>query len=62
MTNNWKTIALDEIAELSKSHWKPGGEEQKYLGLEHINQGELTINGFGSSSKLGSNKFYFKKE
>jgi len=61
MTNNWKTIALDEIAELSKSHWKPGGEEQKYLGLEHINQGELTINGFGSSSKLGSNKFYFKK-
>lgn len=56
----WKETTLREMAELSKSQWKPGDKEQKYIGLEHINQGELAINGFGYSSKLESNKFYFK--
>lgn len=56
----WKMTTLGEAAELSKLQWKPGDKEQKYIGLEHINQEELTINGFGHSSKLESNKFYFK--
>ena len=51
---------LGEVAEISKLQWKPCDKEQKYIGLEHIDQGELTINGFGYSSKLKSNKFYFK--
>mgnify|MGYP001601917345 CR=1 FL=1 len=58
----WKMTTLGEVAELSKSQWKSGDADQKYIGLEHINQGDLTINGFGSSSKLDSNKFYFKKD
>ena len=56
----WKETTLGEIAGLSKSQWNPGDKEQKYIGLEHINQGELGINGFGYSTKLESNKFYFK--
>ncbi|MBU4000290.1 restriction endonuclease subunit S, partial [Patescibacteria group bacterium] len=56
----WKMTTLGEVAEISKLQWKPCDKEQKYIGLEHIDQGELTINGFGYSSKLKSNKFYFK--
>lgn len=58
----WKMTTLGEVAELSKSQWKSGDVDRKYIGLEHINQGDLTINGFGNSSKLDSNKFYFKKD
>ena len=57
----WKMTTLGEVAELSKSQWSPGNQDYKYIGLEHINQDDLTINGFGFSSKLESNKFYFKK-
>jgi len=57
----WETTTLDKIAEPSKLQWKPGDKDQKYIGLEHINQGELSINGYGHSSKLESNKFYFNK-
>ena len=57
----WKMTTLGEAAELSKSQWSPGNQDYKYIGLEHINQDDLTINGFGFSSKLESNKFYFKK-
>lgn len=57
----WKETTFEEIAEPSKSQWKPGDKKQKYIGLEHINQGDLSINGFGYSSSLESNKFYFDK-
>ncbi len=58
----WKMTTLGEVAELSKSQWKSGDADQRYIGLEHINQGDLTINDFGNSLKLDSNKFYFKKD
>ena len=59
--NGWKETTLGEVAELAKDKWLPGDVEKKYIGLEHINQGNLQINGFGNSSSLQSNKFYFKK-
>lgn len=58
---DWKETTLGVATELAKSQWKPGNAEEKYIGLEHINQGDLVINGFGSSVKLESNKFFFKK-
>ncbi len=57
----WKMTTLGEVAEPLKFQWKPGNGDKKYIGLEHINPGQLTINNFGYSSKLESNKFYFKK-
>jgi len=57
----WKETTLGEVAELAKDKWLPGDVEKKYIGLEHINQGNLQINGFGNSSSLQSNKFYFRK-
>lgn len=58
---NWNDSELGKMVELSKSQWKPGDKDQRYIGLEHINVGELSINGFGISSKLASNKFCFEK-
>ena len=58
---DWKETTLGEVAKLAKDQWLPGNESQKYIGLEHINQGDLHINGFGCSSSLESNKFYFKQ-
>ena len=55
----WKMRKMGEVAILFKLVWKPGNQDFKYIGLEHINQGDLTINGYGFSSKLESNKFYF---
>lgn len=55
----WKKTTLGEVAEPSKQQWKPGDHDQRYLGLEHIEPNQLTISGYGSSSELASNKFYF---
>lgn len=57
--SGWKETTLGEVAELIKEQWLPGDKGEKYIGLEHINQGTLTINGCGHSSKLESNKYYF---
>ncbi|MBI3794843.1 MAG: GIY-YIG nuclease family protein, partial [Nitrospinae bacterium] len=56
----WTITTLGEVAEIIKDQWNPGDAEQKYIGLEHISQGDLRINGYGFSSKLESNKFCFK--
>ena len=57
----WTMRRLGDVAILSKLGWKPGNRDFKYIGLEHINKGDLTINSYGFSSKLESNKFYFKR-
>jgi len=57
----WKETTLGEVAELAREQWLPGDPGHKYIGLEHINQDDLQINGFGLSSSLRSNKFYFKQ-
>jgi type I restriction enzyme S subunit len=61
MIEGWKETTLGEVAEIVKDQWLPGDADQKYIGLEHINQGDLQINSFGCSSSLQSNKFYFKQ-
>lgn len=59
--DGWKETTLGEAVEIYKSPWKPGNRTTKYIGLEHINQNDLSINGYGSSAKLESNKFIFNK-
>ena len=55
----WKKYKLGDIAELRKEQIAPNGKEQIYLGLEHIEQQALRLNGFGSSNDVVSNKFKF---
>ena len=56
---NWKKHALNEFAELRKEQIIPNGREQPYIGLEHIEQQTLRLNGMGNSSEVFSNKFKF---
>lgn len=56
----WRETKLGDIAEIVKDAWKPSDEKQAYVGLEHINEQELALNGVGSSDGLESNKFRFK--
>src|SRR5690606_24389645 len=55
----WKTYSLGEIAEIRKEQVLPNGKEQPYIGLEHIEQQSLRLNGIGSSKDVISNKFKF---
>lgn len=57
--SEWKTYKFGEFAELRKEQVKPNGEEQPYIGLEHIEQQRLRLNGIGSSENVISNKFKF---
>lgn len=59
--NNWKTLKLHQITEPSRKQWKVGDGVFDYIGLEHINQNDLSLNGKGTSETLESNKFVFKK-
>jgi type I restriction enzyme S subunit len=56
----WKIEALRDVVKIIKDQWKPGDDECRYIGLEHVNQGDLSINGFGSSGNLESNKYHFR--
>lgn len=57
--SEWKKYKLGDIAELRKEQIKPNGKEQIYIGLEHIEQQTLRLNGVGSSNDVISNKFKF---
>ena len=49
---------VDEIRE----NYNPNNQESiSYIGLEHINQNTLTINGIGKSSDTQSSKRRFKR-
>ncbi|HDL17995.1 MAG TPA: restriction endonuclease subunit S, partial [Bacteroidetes bacterium] len=48
-----------DIAELSNDIWKVGEEDSIYIGLEHIEEGKLRLNGFGYSKDVASNKIRF---
>jgi len=51
---------LSEIAQIIKEIHSPDLESHfPYIGLEHIDQQTLSLNGAGDSSKAGSNKFKF---
>lgn len=57
--SEWKTYRLGDFAELRKEQITPNGIEQPYIGLEHIEQQSLRLNGVGSSKDVISNKYKF---
>ena len=61
MQENWKKYKLGKIAGLRKQTVRPKDfNGEKYIGLEHIGQGDFLLNGIGISSDVTSNKFKFK--
>lgn len=57
--SEWKPYKFSDFAELRKEQVAPNGIEQPYIGLEHIEQQSLRLNGLGSSTEVISNKFKF---
>jgi type I restriction enzyme, S subunit len=59
--SEWKAYKLIDITEPIKDTYIPDGSENLcYIGLEHIEQGTLRLNGIGKSTDVTSNKFLFK--
>ena len=59
--SEWKEYKLIDITEPIKDTYIPNGSENLcYIGLEHIEQGTLRLNGIGKSTDVTSNKFLFK--
>ncbi len=60
MPNNWKTYKLGDFAQLRKEGIKPSEfNGEKYIGLEHIGQGNFLLDGIGNASDVTSNKSKF---
>ncbi|MEZ7884785.1 MAG: restriction endonuclease subunit S [Bacteroidales bacterium] len=57
--NEWKTYKFGDLAEQRKEQVVSNGIEQPYIGLEHIEQQTLRLNGIGCSNDVISNKFKF---
>jgi len=58
----WELQELGEMAKETRILFEPCGyEEQPYIGLEHIGQGSLHLNGVGKSTDTVSTKKQFKK-
>jgi type I restriction enzyme S subunit len=58
----WKEYKLSDIVDIIKDTYLPNDTDNyKYIGLEHIEQETLRLNGVGSSKDVASNKFKFKK-
>lgn len=59
--SEWKEYKLVDITEPVKDTYTPNGSEDlNYIGLEHIEQETLRLNGIGKSGEVTSNKFLFK--
>lgn len=56
----WRECKLGDVAKLSKKSWKVGDEQMPYIGLEHIEEAKLRLNGVGKSEDVASNKFRFQ--
>ena len=62
MNKHWRKVKLSQIAEEVRDLYEPKAEESKpYIGLEHIEQQSLQINGIGDSAHTQSSKKKFKK-
>jgi type I restriction enzyme S subunit len=60
MPKNWKTYKLAELAQLRKEGIKPSEfNGEKYIGLEHIGQGNFLLDAIGKASDVTSNKSKF---
>ncbi len=58
----WRECKLGEVAELVREKYTPRkGDELNYIGLEHIQEQALRLNGIGHSDDVKSDKSYFKK-
>ena len=60
--SEWKKYRLGDVAQLVKDTWKVGDEELPYIGLEHIVEGRLRLQGVGDSNTIASNKFRFNPD
>ena len=58
----WKKKSLSDLANLYNDSWKVGDEECPYIGLEHIKEGKLRLNGIGHSDIVTSNKYRFNEK
>ena len=56
----WREARFGDATVLVRDTWRPGQEEEAYIGLEHINEGDLTLKGIGRSTLLESNKTRFQ--
>lgn len=59
LIKGWQSVPLSTVVEPVKDHWKPGDTRLPYIGLEHIAEQSLTLNGIGDSDSVQSNKFRF---
>lgn len=60
MKCGWRKFKLKEFAKLIKKQYQPNGSEELiYIGLEHIEQQTLRINGYGNSKNVISQKYEF---
>ncbi|MFZ3150515.1 MAG: restriction endonuclease subunit S [Anaerolineaceae bacterium] len=60
MSSDLKKYKLDEFAKLVKKQYQPNADEELiYIGLEHIEQQTLRINGYGNSKNVISQKYRF---
>lgn len=60
-SKGWKRYKLKEFAKLVKDQYLPSSDNHLvYIGLEHIEQQTLRLNGTGNSSDVISQKFRFK--
>ena len=57
MSNTWKKYKLGDLATLRKENVAPiNFNNEKYIGLEHIGQGNFLLEGVGIASDVTSNK------
>lgn len=62
MNEDWNLEKVKILADEIRETYEPTSDESvPYIGLEHINQQTLTLNGFGNSSDTKSTKRIFKK-
>lgn len=57
---DWKIKKIKDVCKQVRESFNPNENDiRPYLGLEHINEGSLTLNGVGSSSDVKSGKLVF---
>jgi len=60
--DGWERKNLGHVAELHREHFLPKDEDTRlYVGLEHIEEGTLTLKGVGKSKEVVSSKSVFLK-
>jgi type I restriction enzyme S subunit len=58
---DWEIKKIGDICQQVRNSFNPNDNDiRPYIGLEHINEGSLTLNGVGSSSEVKSGKLVFQ--